>query len=333
MKIGIIGHGRFGALWAQLMGECGDVIVFDQQKIEDVPAHVHVAQALEDVCKVDVLFLAVPIGAIKQTCQNISEHVLPATIVADVASVKTLPAQWMNESLSENQPLVATHPLFGPDSAKRTGSVAGFDMVVCPLRLSEYQKELFVSLLQKLQLNIIETTPEEHDRQMASSQALVHFLGRGLGALDLREQDIATPDYEALCRINDLVNNDTWELFFDMQRYNPQTTRVRKRFVERLVSLEREIVGDDETIESLRGTITAIDEHIIELISQRLHTTQKIGERKKAQDLPVFDAKREEALLGMHMQLGKKVGVSGELIADVFKRIISESKAVQERVR
>jgi len=330
MNVGIIGHGRFGALWAELLSGFCNVIVFDQKNITSPPGGVSVATSLGDVCDVDVLFLAVPIGAIQKTCSDIAGLLPQKTIVADVASVKMLPAQWMQDVLPAHQPLVATHPLFGPDSAKRQGSVDGFDMAVCPLRLTGEQKDVFVSLLEKLRINIIETTPEEHDRQMASSQALVHFLGRGLGALDLTEQDIATPDYEALCRINDLVNNDTWELFFDMQRHNSQAAKVRKRFVERLISLEREIAGDDETIESLRGTIMAIDEHIIEIVSERLRAAQKIGELKKDQDLQVYDPEREKVLRDMHIRVSEKTGVSKELVRGIFDVVIGESRNVQE---
>ncbi|MFA5813988.1 MAG: hypothetical protein WC862_05785, partial [Patescibacteria group bacterium] len=96
-------------------------------------------------------------------------------------------------------------------------------------------------ILKKLELKIIHATPEEHDRQMASSQALVHFLGRGLAEMRLTKQKISTPDFQSLLKINDLVGNDTWQLFMDMQRFNPFAGEVRKNLVEALRGIEENI--------------------------------------------------------------------------------------------
>jgi prephenate dehydrogenase len=76
---------------------------------------------------------------------------------------------------------------------------------------------------------------------MAKSQSLVHFFGRALTGLNLRKQNISTPDYDSLLKINDLVNNDTWQLFFDMQLYNPYAKKVRKSLLSALKNLDNKI--------------------------------------------------------------------------------------------
>ena len=96
-------------------------------------------------------------------------------------------------------------------------------------------------MLRRLNLKIITATPDEHDRQMATSQALVHFIGRGLTALDLKSQEISTPDYEALLRMNVLVQNNTWQLFYDMMRYNPYSNTLRKKFLRNIASIQKKI--------------------------------------------------------------------------------------------
>ena len=38
-------------------------------------------------------------------------------VIVDVCSVKEYPVQWMRELLPANVSILATHPMFGPDSA------------------------------------------------------------------------------------------------------------------------------------------------------------------------------------------------------------------------
>ncbi|MBT3539280.1 prephenate dehydrogenase [Candidatus Parcubacteria bacterium] len=229
MKIGIIGHGRFGALWAYCMKKFGDVVIHDKEN-----------ENLEEVLNVDLLFLLVPISEIKNVCKEISDKLNENTIVVDACSVKVKPVEGMKSELKHSQPIIATHPLFGPDSVKRLG-LEGQKIVVSKVRVTEGQLSFLESMLKKMKLEIIHATPEEHDRQMARSQALVHFLGRGLGDLKLEDQQIATPDYNSLLEINDLVNNDTWELFFDMQLHNPFAREIREELLTSLKNLESKI--------------------------------------------------------------------------------------------
>ena len=240
MTIGIIGYGRFGQLWAEHLSTHADVLVFDKTTVE-IPAGSSVKEAtLEEVCDVDMLFPIVPIRAIESCCNEIKELVRDDTIIVDVCSVKVHPADVMQQTFRESQEIIATHPLFGPDSVGRDG-MPGQRIVVCPVRATEVSLDLLQKLLRKLELKVILSTPEEHDQQMATSQALIFFLGRGLSALKLQDQEISTPAYRSLIEIHDLVSHDTEELFFDMQRFNPYTQKIRSGLVEALASVEHDI--------------------------------------------------------------------------------------------
>ncbi len=232
MRIGIIGHGRFGKLWAGQMKKFGEVLVYDKKDDRK--------KKINNVLNVDLLFLLVPISEIKNVCKKISKKLQTNVIVADACSVKVKPVKDMLAELAKGQPIIATHPLFGPDSVERFG-LMGQKIVVSPIRATKRQLSMLEDIFKKMELKIIHTTPEEHDRQMARSQALVHFLGRGLAKLNLREQKISTPDYQSLLRINDLVNNDTWQLFFDMEIHNPYARSARTELIESLKKLESKI--------------------------------------------------------------------------------------------
>jgi len=241
ITFGVIGFGRFGKLWTKCLAEHGRVLVYEKKEIDnknDYPDLEFVS--LEKVINCDILFPLVPISEFKKCCQEIKPYLNNKTLVVDVCSVKIHPAQAMKEVFSDDQPIIASHPLFGPDSAKRDG-LAGHKIVVCPIRVSEEQKQKFLNLLNNFNLEIIECTPEEHDLQMARSQALVHFIGRGLTDLDLKEQQISTPDYHSLLRMNSMVQNDTEQLFFDMQTYNPYTAEIREQFLQGLKKVQTKI--------------------------------------------------------------------------------------------
>ena len=241
MKFGIIGFGRFGKLWAEILIPFGEVFVYDRNILDKKPEHNSIKFVnLFEVVKVDMLFLLVPISEIKNCCNQIRPLLDNKTLVIDACSVKFYPAKVMEENLPKDQPIIATHPLFGPDSFSKKG-LDGHKIVICPIRTTNEQQKSFKDLLVKFNLKIIESSLEEHDQQMARSQALVHFVGRGLEDLKLQKQEISTPDYTAILQMNSMVHNDTEQLFLDMQKYNPYSKIIRESFLKGLQKIEGQI--------------------------------------------------------------------------------------------
>lgn len=234
MTVGIIGYGRFGRLWAELVAPHADVLVYDAASVSS--ADVSVTTQLAEVCARDVLFLCVPMSTLEDVCLTIVGEVGEGTVVVDVASVKVKPREWMQAAFQSSQKLVFTHPLFGPDSVARSG-IVGKKIVLCTESDAE-GLSVVKKLSMQIGLEILETTTDDHDKQMARSQALVHFIGRGLAPLGLTEQEIATPDYERLLAMTELVNHDSSELFEDMQRLNPYTAEVRSELLSTLAEID-----------------------------------------------------------------------------------------------
>jgi len=83
-------------------------------------------------------------------------------------------------------------------------------------------------------LELVEMTPREHDRRMASSLVLTHFIGRGLIEYGAAPTGIDTEGYKRLLRILQTVQNDTAQLFRDMNRYNAYAPAMRRRFLSSL---------------------------------------------------------------------------------------------------
>ena len=252
MTFGIIGFGRFGKLWANELSKFGNVLVYDKnisnQRIRRICKSTTNKSnqkinptSLSQVCKADVLFLLVPISEIKNCCKRIKPHLPLETLVVDCCSVKAFPAKTMKEILPKNQSIIATHPLFGPDSVRRTGSLKKHKVAFCGIRCSNEQSRSLQKLFKKMGLAVIECTPKEHDKQMARSQCLVHFIGRAIDGLGLKHQKIATPDYETLLNMHDHVVHDTWQLFRDMQKFNAFAGPIRRQFIKGIGKLEEKI--------------------------------------------------------------------------------------------
>ena len=327
---GVIGYGRFGRLWARELAREGSVLVYDSQKAKRkaTPRGVSFAR-LSDVAKVDFLFLAVPISNLADCLTKIKPYVRPGTLVLDTCSVKVEPVRLMKRILRKSQPVLATHPLFGPDSAGTNGSIRGFKIVVCGVHKNPHLERTILSVFRKLSLRVIHTTPEEHDRDMARSQALVHFMGRALAGLRLGPRLISTPDYQALLRMQDMVVNDTWQLFSDMQSRNRFAPVLREKFIKNLETLEMKML-DSGDIHALRSALDTIDEKILSFLSLRATLSRKIGIAKRIQGRSVYDPARERRLAVLHRSLGRRLGLDPVFVEKLFALIITNSKDIQK---
>lgn len=247
MNFGIVGYGRFGQLLAKSLMPYGEVRVCDVNQARFSSDSLHMSSTLELVAASDILFLAVPISVFESMCLALKPYVQPSTTLVDCCSVKIFPIETMLRVFSNEQPIIGTHPLFGPDSVKRTNGLVGHRIVVCPVRCASEQLDKLSDLFNKMGLMVIGSTADDHDRQMARSQGLIHFIGRGLESLDLQPQVLSTPDFQSLLNINTMVVNDSWQLFLDMHRYNPHAKIVRTDFMKKLIDLDESIDSVDKS--------------------------------------------------------------------------------------
>ncbi len=236
-SIGVIGFGRFGQLTVRYLASDFEVRVASRSAGPEAVARLGARNAtLAEVCRCDMVVPCVPISRLQAVLTQMSPLLGPDTLVADVCSVKHYPVQWMQALLPAETALLATHPMFGPDSAAHT--LQGHKIVLCPVRLPAARYQCITAYLASRGLTVYETTPEEHDRQIAVSLALTHFIGRSLKAFGAQPLDIDTEGYQRLLHILGVVENDTWQLFEDMNRYNPYAAQQREGFRQALAEIE-----------------------------------------------------------------------------------------------
>jgi len=240
MTIGIIGFSRFGQLLAKMLKPYAEVKVFNRSdKSKLVEELGHQWASLEEICQCDWVFVAVAISATEEMIKKIAPLLKKGNLVMDVASVKVFPAKWLNSYISQDNEIMATHPMFGPDSAK--DGTKGLQWILCPLRISDESLKKVTEILNKLEVKIIETSPDDHDKQTAVSLALVHFVGRGLEEFGFAKQKISSLGFERLLKVNETVTNDSMQLFLDMQNYNPYTKEIRKKLIKAFKNVNKKI--------------------------------------------------------------------------------------------
>jgi len=184
---------------------------------------------LKEAASCDVVLLCVPISEMENTVKSIRKHIRKGTLVMDVCSVKEYPAKIMKKLLPKHTQIIATHPLFGPDSWKNRESRK---IVVCRVRASAKTMAAVKNTIRKLGLKAIASTPQQHDKEIAKSLALVHTLGRAMAKIKLKKQEIDTLGYRRLLAISSQTNNDTMQLYRDMMRYNRFSKTTIKKFIK-----------------------------------------------------------------------------------------------------
>lgn len=224
MVIGVYGLGRFGSFWAECLAKTGNrVIAYSRSK--------HVAiNGVENsdesaVLNADLLFFCVAISSFEEVLKKVGDRIGRNTIVMDTCSVKSYPQRWMKDYLDPSIYRIATHPMFGPDSAKN--GLKDLPIVLCPIYQRDSRFDVVCSLFKKMGLKILIMSADEHDREAAFSQGVTHFIGRILKDMNLEPTELATKGYKALMEIVEQTCNDPLQLFYDLQRYNPYTSDMR----------------------------------------------------------------------------------------------------------
>lgn len=234
--IGIIGFGAFGRLMARHLAPHFSLCAYD-------PAP---GSGMEGVMQVDlpaaascpIVILAMPVGAMEETVRAIGPHLRRGVLVLDVGSVKVNPAAIMRRGLPAHADIVATHPLFGPQSAR--DGIRGLKIAVCPVR-GRRAPRVAAFLRKVLGLDVILTTPEAHDREAAMVQGLTHLVAKVLVQMEPLPSRMTTRSFELILQAVGMVRHDAPEVFRAIEQANPYSHGVRRRFFDLASALDTEL--------------------------------------------------------------------------------------------
>ena len=217
-SVGIIGFGRFGKVLANILQRGFAIKAYDPKPAGPFPGVQFLD--LDTVLNEKVVFIAVPIRHFESVIADISTKLKKETTLIDVCSVKNYPVNIMLKILPDHIGVIATHPMFGPDSYM---SNSNLKMMINNTRDLHNQYSFWKRFFSDQSIQIIEMTPDQHDRLAAKTQGVTHFLGRMLKEFGIKKTNIDTQGFRDLLDLVGQTCNDTWELYADLQLYNPYT--------------------------------------------------------------------------------------------------------------
>ena len=128
LKIGIVGFGTFGQFLARTFVRQGHLVHCTSRSdyaivAKSMGAHFtpgnNVKRMIEAADgKLDVIVIATSILSFESVLNTLPISELKRMLVVDVLSVKVLPKLAMVRILDEDTDILATHPMFGPESGK-----------------------------------------------------------------------------------------------------------------------------------------------------------------------------------------------------------------------
>lgn len=225
--VGVVGFGRFGRFWARVVAADFPVLAYDRHPADALHEAISVVSLPTLCARANVIFLCVPINQLEAVVSELKPYIRPGMTIIDTCSVKVYPAGVLQAAFAgrEDVTVLCAHPMFGPDSAG--DSVAGHALVLWPLLRAEEAFTRWQAYFEGKQMRVVKMSPEEHDQAAAFSQGVTHYIGRVLGEMDLQPTPIGTTGYHRLLSIIHHTVNDSWELFCDLQHYNPYTPEMR----------------------------------------------------------------------------------------------------------
>jgi prephenate dehydrogenase len=237
IEISIIGAGRFGLFWGTHLNTYHPVYFFDtderrHEQIHDITGN-HIAswESLEVCLRKDYIFLTIPIGRMATFLQENAFRIKAGSVLIDCASVKEPVLNWFAKYLPKEIYYAASHPLFGPDSAR--DGLEGHIITLIPGRIPYTNYQLLVRLFSdRMKLMVLNLTAQEHDKLMAYNLSLVHHLGRTFHKMRIFKLPLMMSGLKNLNHISQIVMNDSQELFEDFYRYNAYSEEVKEKFLE-----------------------------------------------------------------------------------------------------
>lgn len=226
--VGIVGYGNFGKFLYEL----------GKRFFPQVEFRVHSRRFgidnktffdLKTTAQSDVVIICGGIREYEERMVSVLEHALAETIIIDVATVKKHTSDLCHKYCNNNR-FISIHPMFGPGSYKKyRGDVSGFRIVVTDYALKNDTFQVLKKQFANLGFSIIEMTADEHDKRLAETLFVTHYIGRSIIEAGFNRTDIDTLSFQFLMDAVDSVRDDE-ELFADVYRFNPYCKAAAERF-------------------------------------------------------------------------------------------------------
>ena len=256
MRILILGAGKMGSFFADLLSFDHDVAVYDPDAAR--LRFTYNVQRFSDLGEVDQFKpeLVINAATVKYTLDAFNAvlpHLPEGCILSDIASVKTGLPEFYAQC---GHPFVSSHPMFGPTFASLS-NLANENAIVIK-EGDHLGRVFFLDLYRRLHLHIEEYTFAEHDLTIAYSLSIPFASTLAFGAVMKHQAAPGTAFKRHMAIANGLMSEDDYlvqEILF-----NPNSVEQLDGIIERLSEL-RDIV-DKHDGERMRAFLASVRQNL-----------------------------------------------------------------------
>ena len=227
-SVGIVGYGQFGSFLAELAQRFAPELKVKITSARVAPDGVRFF-SLAETCRCDLVIAAVTIRDFEAKIAEIVPLLGPQSVVVDVATVMLHTTEVLR-GYGDKLRYFATHPMFGPYSfQKQGGTLDGLRIVLSEHTFDPADYEAIKRALTAQGLVVLEMSPEAHDRMLAETLFLTHYVGQIVSHAGFVRTQIDSLSFGYLMDAVESVRQDT-ALFQDVFHYNPFCREVAERF-------------------------------------------------------------------------------------------------------
>lgn len=241
MKILIMGAGKMGLFFCDVLSSKHDVAIFDINidKLRFTFNALRFSQIgqVQDF-KPDLLINAVTVKYTIDAYNQVMPYLPKNCIISDIASVKTGLPEFYNNC---NHPFVSTHPMFGPTFASLSNLSNENAIIIA--ESNPDGKKFFRDIYNDLHLNIFEYTFSGHDETIAFSLS-IPFASTLVFASTMKHQDAPGTTFKRHMNIaRGLMSED--DFLLQEILFNPHTTKQLENIQHQLSKLQEIIKQQD----------------------------------------------------------------------------------------
>ena len=258
MKIGIVGLGLMGgslALSLRKLSFVSNIYGLDHNIEHQKEAlRLNLVEKLiefDELCRLDVIVLAIPVNGVIKTLQALEGKIAETTTIIDLGSTKEIIVKAVPASIREN--LVAAHPMTGTE---HNGPSAAFEglykdqvVVLCDLEDSgTHQQETAVRIFSGIHMRLSYMHAHEHDRHAAFISHMPHVISYSIANSVLAQEDkysilaMAAGGFRSMSRLAK-SSPHMWEDIFKQNKGN--LLDAIETFQTELEQFKKEIKNDE----------------------------------------------------------------------------------------
>lgn len=227
-RVGIIGgSGAMGRWFSNFFTKAG-LKVFSRDLSEGL--------SMAELCReAEVIVLSVPMSAARSVLSELLPELRPGQLVVENCSIKHALLAELSSACPPGVEVLGLHTMFAADAELDSQSI-----ILTPTASCGEKAKGLENLLYKYGARLSVCSIDEHDRESAVVQSLLHFLLLTFAEL-LKEnpaKQLSTPNYRNFEQLIQRILKQSPELTYDLQTLNPHNPAMRKKFLNCWQQLE-----------------------------------------------------------------------------------------------